>query len=159
MPFRKPGQTLNLADIQTLKLGEAGSTKGLVVMRIQTEWPGGAFTAVAFGDVELTNEVSYGTREFNPMQSLMLATGPNKEGQSPTSGFFVSSPEDGKLSTLVVNGAELSFGSTALLTSPEGGLSIQTVWGAAGAWIADKFVEVIQGSRLDLARFGLPQGS
>jgi hypothetical protein len=59
----------------------------------------------------------------------------------------------------VVNGAELSFGSTALLTSPEGGLSIQTVWGAVGAWIADKFVEVIQGSRLDLARFGLPQGS
>ena len=57
MPFREPGQTLNLADIQTLKLGEAGSSQGLVVMRIQTEWPGGAFNAVAFGDVELVNEV------------------------------------------------------------------------------------------------------
>src|SRR5574341_2435432 len=38
MPFQNPGQVLNLADIQTLKLGEAGSTKGLVMMRIQTEW-------------------------------------------------------------------------------------------------------------------------
>jgi hypothetical protein len=66
--FEKPGKVLNLDDIQTLKLGEAGSTKGLVVMRIQTEWPGGAFTALAFGDVELVNEVPYDTREFNPMQ-------------------------------------------------------------------------------------------
>ncbi len=151
--FRKPGQTLNLADIQTLKLGEAGSTKGVVVMRIQTEWPGGAFTAVAFGDVELVNQVPFGTREFNPMQSLTLATGPNKAGELPTSGFFVSSPEDGHLSTLVVNGAELSFGSAALLTSPQGGLSIQTLWGMVGAWIAaDKAVEVKQGSRLDLTK-------
>jgi len=152
-PFKKPGQTLNLADIQTLKLGEAGSTKGLVVMRIQTEWPGGAFTALAFGDVELVNEVPYGTREFNPMQSLKLATGPNEEGQAPTSGLFVSSPEDGNLSTLVVNGAELSFGSTALLTSLQGGLTIQTVRGMVGAWIAaDKVVEVKQGSRLGLTK-------
>ncbi len=37
MPFQEPGQTLNLADIQILKLGEAGSTKGLVVMRIHNE--------------------------------------------------------------------------------------------------------------------------
>jgi hypothetical protein len=59
MPFDEPGQTLNLADIQTLKLGEAGSTQGIVWMRIQTEWPGGAFTAVAFGDLELVNEAPY----------------------------------------------------------------------------------------------------
>ena len=157
MPFREPGQTLNLADIQTLKVGEAGSTKGVVVMRIQTEWPGGAFTAVAFGYVELVNEVPYGTREFNPMQSLKLVTGPNQEGQPPTSGFFVSSPEDGNLSTLVVNGAELSFGSTALLTSLQGGLTIQTVWGAVGVWLIDKFVEVISGSRADLTEQEIEQ--
>src|SRR5574341_1193139 len=157
MPFREPGQTLNLADIQTLKLGEAGSTKGLVVMRIQTEWPGGAFTAMAFGDVELVNEVPFGTREFNPMQSLKLTTGPNEEGQPPTSGFIVSSPEDGNLSTLVVNGAELSFGSTALLTSLQGGLTIQTVWGGVGVWLIDKLVGVLQGSRLDLTEQEIEQ--
>ena len=155
--FRKPGQILSLADIQTLKLGEAGSTKGLLVMRIQTEWPEGAFTALAFGDVELVNEVPFGTREFNPMQSLKLTTGPNKEGELPTSGFFVTSPEDGNLSTLVVNGAELSFGSTALLTSLQGGLTIQTVWGAVGAWLIDEFVDVIQGSRLDLTEQEIEQ--
>lgn len=150
MPFQEPGQTLSLADIQTLKLGEAGSAKGLLVMRIQTEWPGQAFTAVAFGDVELVNEVPYGTHEFNPMQSLKLVTGPNIEGQEPTSGLFVFSPEDDSLSTLVVNGAELSFGSGALLTSSQSGLTIQTVWGAVGVWLVDKFVEVISGSRADL---------
>jgi hypothetical protein len=132
MPFKQPGQVINLADLQTLKLGEAGSEKGLVVMRIQTEWPGGVFNAHAFGNVELVNEVPFGTREFNPMQSLKLATGPNQEGQTPTSGLFVSSPEDGHLSTLVVNGAELKFGSTGLLTSQQGGLTIQTVWGGRG---------------------------
>ncbi len=122
-------------------------------MRIQTEWPEGAFTAVAFGDVELFNDVPYGTREFNPMQSLKLATGPNKQGELPTSGLFVSSPKDGHLSTLVVNGAELSFGSAAVLTSQGGGLTIQTLWGMVGAWLsADKAVEVKQGSRLDLTK-------
>src|SRR5512143_2919796 len=51
MPLREPGQVLNLSDILSLKLGEAGSPKGILMLRIQTEWPEGAFTAVAFGDV------------------------------------------------------------------------------------------------------------
>ncbi len=150
MPFREPGQTLNLADIQRLKLGEAGSTKGVVVMRISTEWPGGSFTALALGDVELVNEVPYGTREFNPMQSLKLATGPNQEGQTPSSGFFVASPDDGDLSTLVVNGVELSIGSGGWLTSQEGGLTIETMWGSVGAWIQDRIVQVKRGFGLRL---------
>ncbi len=150
MPFRQPGQVLNLADIQTLKLGEAGSTQGLAFLRIQTEWPGEVLSAVAFGDVELVNEVPFGTREFNPMQSLQLTTGATIEGQAPTSGLFVESPEGGNLPTLVVNGAELSFGSTGLLTSLQGGLTVQTVWGDVGLWLIDKFVEVVMGQRLDL---------
>ena len=151
--FQEPGQTLNLADLQSLKLGEAGSTKGLVVMRIQTEWLGGDFRAVAFGNVELVNEVPYGTQEFNPMQVLRLATGANEEGQKPTSGLFATSPEDGNWSTLVVNGIELSFGSSALLTGGQGGLTIQTVRGLVGAWISgEKAVGVAQGSRLDLEK-------
>ena len=59
MPFTKAGQVLNMADIQRLKLGEAGSGKGLVMLRIQTEWAGSAFTAVAFGDVELVNASAF----------------------------------------------------------------------------------------------------
>ncbi len=148
--FDRPGEILSLADIQTLKLGEAGSTKGVVVMSIATEWPGVAFTALAFGDVKLNNEVSFGTREYNPMQSLTLATGENKEGQAPTSGFFVASPESENLLTLVVNRAELSFGSGALLTSLQGGLGIQTMWGAIGVWLAERFVAIFEGDHVDL---------
>ncbi len=159
MPFKKPGQILNLADIHTLKLGEAGSAKGHLVMRIQTEWPGSAFTALAFGEVKLTNEVLYGTREFNPMQSLTLTTGPNEEGKAPANGFFVASPEGENLSTLVVNGAELSFGSGAVLTGQEGGLSIGTLFGAVGAWFEDKVVEVAMGSRLDLSKPEIEQNA
>jgi hypothetical protein len=152
-PFQQPGQTVNLADVQSLKLGEAGSTKGILVMRIQTEWPGGDFRAVAFGNVELVNEVPYGTLEFNPMQSLKLVTSANEEGQKPTSGLFATSPEDGNLSTLVVNGVELSFGSSALLTGGQGGLTIQTIRGMVGAWISgEKAVGVGKGSRLDLEK-------
>jgi hypothetical protein len=152
-PFEEPGDTLNLLNIQSLKLGEAGSTKGIVVMRIQTEWPGGDFRAVAFGNVELVNEVPYGTHEFNPMQSLKLVTGANEEGRKPASGLFATSPEDGNLSTLVVNGVELSFGSTGLLTGFQGGLTIQTIRGMVGAWISgEKVVGVGQGSRLDLEK-------
>ena len=84
------------------------------------------------------------------MQSLKLATGLNKEGQAPTSGLWVASPEGSNLSTLVVNGVELSFGSGALLTSPQGGLTVQTVWGAVGAWLTDKLVQITEGNRLDL---------
>ena len=156
-PFKKAGQALNLADIQTLKVGEAGSTKGLVLMRIQTEWPGGSFAIVAFGDVELTNEVPYGTREFNPMQSMKLATGKNKEGQAPTSGLFVASPDDGNLSTLVVNGMEMSFGSGGLLTSWLGGLTVQTMWGDIALWYVNKFVEVLEGNRTELTHEELVQ--
>ena len=158
MPFTQPGQTVPLADLQRIKLGEPGSTRGVVVMRIQTEWPEGAFTALAFGDVELVNEVPFGTREFNPMQSLTLVTGPNEADQPPASGFLVASPEDGSLSTLVVNGVELSFGSAGLLTGSQGGLSIQTIVGVIGAWLNDTFVDVFPGQRLDLSRGDIDQG-
>ncbi len=155
--FEMPGEILSLADIHTIELGEAGSTKGHLVMRIQSEWPGGAFTAEAFGDVKLTNEVVYGTREFNPMQSLTLTTGPNEEGKAPTSGFFVASPEDGNLATLVVNGAELSFGSGAVLTGQQGGLSIRTMFGSVGAWFQDKILDVKPGNLLDLTKTEIEQ--
>ncbi len=157
MPFKKPGQTLNLADIHTIKLGDAGSTKGMVVMSIATERPGGAFSVVAFGDVKLTNEVPYGTREYNPMQSLTLATGANKDEEAPTSGVFVASPDDGNLSTLVVNGMELSFGSGGFLSSVAGGLTIQTIWGDIVMWYLDKFVEVPEGYHVDLTDEELEQ--
>ncbi len=149
-PFKKPGQVLNLADVHTIKLGDAGSTKGMVMMSIPTEWSGGAFIVVAFGDLKLTNEVVYGTREFNPMQSLTLTTGPNAEGQAPTSGLFVASPDDGNLSTLVVNSVELSFGSGGLLTGQGGGLTIHTVWGSIGAWVQDRIIQVKRGFGLHL---------
>jgi len=119
-------------------------------MRIQTEWPGGAFTAVAFGDVELVNEVPYCTREFNPMQSLTLVTGDDNVDQPFINGLFVASPDDGNLSTLVVNGLELSFGSGGWLTSQGGGLTIQTLWGSIGTWFQDRIIQVKRGFGLRL---------
>lgn len=150
-PFKQPGQVINLANLQTLKLGGAGSTKGMVVMRIQTEWPEGAFTAVAFGDVELANQVPYGTREFNPMQSLTLKTGENKAGQDSLNGLLVASPEDGNLSTLVVNDLELSFGSGGWLTSQEGGVSLLTLWDEIGAWFQDRITGIKSGFGIKLS--------
>lgn len=75
---------------------------------------------------------------------------------------MVSSPEDENLSTLVVNGAELRIGSTGLLTSLEGGLTIQTVQGVIGFWQRvqemGKFALVEAGKRLDLTKQEIERG-
>jgi hypothetical protein len=48
-------------------------------------------------------------RQYLPWASLPgRRTGENEEGQAPMNAFFVASPDDGNLSTLVVNGHELS---------------------------------------------------
>ncbi len=119
--FFEPGEVTNLADLQRLKVGAAGSTDGLALLRIQTENPGQAFTVVAFGDVELVNEVPYGVREFNGMQSMKLAIGAGEKDGIPTSGLLVQAPGDGKISTLLINGVEMMFGVFTLeqpLTDP-----------------------------------------
>jgi hypothetical protein len=130
--FSLPGQRLNLVDVQRMKVGAAGSGDGLALLRIQTESPGQYFTVVAFGDVELVNEVPYGVREYNGMQALKLISGAGEKDGTLTSGLLVQAPDDGALSTLVVNGAELTFGSTAFLTSVAGGMTVQTLAGAVG---------------------------
>ena len=132
MPFNTPGQVWDLGEIQRLKLGGAGSAPGLALLRIRSERQESAFTVVAFGDVELINEVPVDTREFNGMQSFQLTTGGNKEGEAPVSGLLVQAPDDGELSTLIVNGVILSFGSTAVLSSLGSSLVIQTLAGAVG---------------------------
>lgn len=144
--FSEQGDITNLADLQSLKVGTAGSPAGLALLRIQTEHLDEAFTVVAFGDVELINEVPYGVQEFNGMQSMQLTTGPNKEGEIPDSGLLVQAPKDGKGSTLVINGVEMIFGSTAILTSAEGSLKVQTLAGTVMVNTPDQVTEVVQGT-------------
>lgn len=51
--FWEPGNVTSLAHLQRLKVGAAGSTDGLALLRIQSENSRQAFTIVAFGDLEL----------------------------------------------------------------------------------------------------------
>jgi len=148
--FWEQGDVTNLADLQRLKVGEAGSTEGIALLRIQTENQDQAFTVVAFGDVELINEVPYGAQEFNGMQSMRLTTGPNKEGEIPTSGLLVQAPKDGNVSTLVINGLEMMFGSTAILTTAEGSLKVQTLAGTVMVNTPGQMTEVVQGTEDDI---------
>jgi hypothetical protein len=131
--FKAPGDLILLAGLQRMKLGSSGSPDGVVWLRIPGDTPGEVFSVMAFGDVELTNDVPFGSTEFSGMQAFSFSTGEAVDyDQALTRGLMVDAPHDGTLNTLIINGVEMVFGSTAFLTSMGGFVSVNTLFGAVG---------------------------
>ena len=123
--FSKPGDIIDLKDLQTLKLTaydpQAG-TWGVGIMRVQASLPdtapGQNITMIVFGDAQVDDATRPGDNN-KPMQAFYLRTGVGSPActQVNNEGVLLKSPEGTQKVALTVNGVEMSVGSTVFLAA------------------------------------------
>jgi hypothetical protein len=137
--FALPGDLSSVLDLESLvtaPLNLEKHTWGVAVMAVQATLPdtlpGQNVTFILFGDTEFKPEASTDARFAAPMQSFSLKTGVGKTvcSEAPRDGVLVQTPQGTKVNFLV-NGVELSIGSTAFLTTlnSQGALDVSTLEG------------------------------
>ena len=134
LAFAEAGDTVNVAEIETVRLGEAdlqAGTWGVALMRIGADLPESAeehITLLAFGDVEITNAVAYAT--VPPALVEVFA----KQGSRVRGGPSVN--------TEVVGGLAANQAATADGRLPDGSWIRIRLPGADGArgWVAATLV-------------------
>lgn len=123
--FSKPGDIIDLKDLQTLKLtayDPAAGTWGVAIMRVQANLPdtapGQNVTVILFGDAQVDDATRPGDNN-KPMQAFYLRTGVGSPAckQVNQDGMLLKSPEGYQKVALTVNGVEMSVGSTVFLTA------------------------------------------
>lgn len=117
-------QLASLRQIQTAPLNPDSGEWGIAVMKVQANipdtLPGQAVTFLLMGDAQIENAVEPGS-EQQPMQAIYFRTGITGTtcAEAPEPSLVVQSPENLTVN-LTVNGADISIGSTAVLTTIPG---------------------------------------
>lgn len=123
--FTKPGDIVDLKDLQTLKMtayDPSGGTWGVAIMRVQANLPdtapGQNVTMVVFGDAQVDDATKPGDGN-KPMQAFYLRTGIGSPGckQVSQDGMLLKSPEGDLKVALTVDGVQLNVGSTVFLAA------------------------------------------
>lgn len=145
--FAQPGDVLALQGITGLQLAGAGSTEewGIAVMRLQADFndPEKYLTIVVMGGTQLSNiQIAMedlppltfaggeGTAEsapatdpviFEPVQGFNFSSTPMSDDPSaPPNGLLMWTPLGDETASIILNGAAVTLGSTALVQSPPG---------------------------------------
>lgn len=134
--FTIPGDRANVFDLQhlaTAPLLPAENVWGVAVLALQANLPdalpGQNATFIVFGDTEMT-PADAATGYEAPMQAFSLNTrisGVDCQ-EVPESGLLVQVPEETTVNFLI-NGVEIRVGSSALLQTDAGDLTVDTVEG------------------------------
>lgn len=170
--FQLPGDTVNLADLASLKLSSYGAdgTWGIALLRVQANLPdtapGQNVTMILFGDTQITNAAPPGSA---PMQAFYLRTGVGDSACQgvPHDGVLLQSPKGTQKVQLVANGVELAVGSTVYINalpvgdteSKQQKLKIATLQGSVTVSGNGKSVEVRAGKQTSVDVLELEDGS
>lgn len=134
LALSQPGEQIDLATLRAVRLGTDGAGS-VAVLTIQAAAPPGdtpaapgatpetPLTLLAFGDVSLTNQAA-GDPDRRAFSSLTF----HSEGAS--SGLLIVSLGGEKYGSLLVNGAFLTLGSSALVQTQAGQMTMATLEGA-----------------------------
>ncbi len=113
-----------LSQVQTAPLDPISGDWGIAVLKVQANipeaLPGQAVTFLLMGDVQLENAVDPSSGQ-PPMQAIYFRTGitGTECSDAPEPALVIQSPENLTVN-LTVNGADISIGSTAVLTTLPG---------------------------------------
>ncbi len=157
--FQQPGDRLDLAAINALHLSplnESTNQWGVALLKVQADLPdtlpGQNVTMLLFGDVQLT-EAQADDSPLNPMQAFYFQSGPTDTHclEAPN-GLLLQSPPGGPVTTLNINGAMVSFGSTVFVQAPAGSsqMTVSTLAGMAQVQSAGQATVVVQGAQTSL---------
>ncbi len=125
--FQNPADQVAVADVGSLRLAALDAVAkqwGVAYMRIQANLPdtavGQYVTMLLFGDSQVQNAAktaSTADTSYQPMQAVYLKTGVGSPvcHNAPTSGMIIQSPGGKQKVNLLVDGVQLSIGSTVLL--------------------------------------------
>jgi hypothetical protein len=159
--FQVVGDTVNISDLQSLKLSPMNETTGawgVALLRLQANLPdtlpGENVTFLLFGDVEISNAVDPTDTTQKPMQAFRLKTGVSDSTceEAPESGLLVQTPEGADQIAFNVNGVDVSMGSTVLFQAdPDSGMSVSTLEGAAFVAAEDGAQPIVPGSWVRIA--------
>ncbi|MBZ0288784.1 MAG: hypothetical protein K8I30_14295 [Anaerolineae bacterium] len=159
--FQVVGDTVNVSDLQSLKLSpmnEQTGAWGVALLRLQANLPdtlpGQNVTFLLFGDVEISSAVDPSDTAQKPMQAFRLKTGVSDATceEAPESGLLVQTPEGADEIAFNVNGVDVSMGSTVLFQAdPDEGMSVSTLEGAAFVAAEDGAQPIVPGSWVRIA--------
>ena len=125
----KAGERIDLTKLSALHLKPTADGAGAAVLTVQAELPRQTpdtlVTLLAFGDVAIDNRaVLEGETPARPFTAL------NFHAEGAASGMLMVAPGGGKFGTLLVNGAFLTLGSSALVQTQAGQMQVATFEGA-----------------------------
>lgn len=153
--FDTPGDLTALAELTSLHtapLDEAAGTWGIALLSVQADLPdtlpGQNVTFILLGDAAITADPAASPDFDAPMQAFRLYTnfGQPQCLELPPDGLVVQAPRDTTVNFLV-NGVEVSVGSTAFLSLVDGGaLEISTLAGSVGVTAQAESVTIEPGN-------------
>jgi hypothetical protein len=161
--FNQPGHITNLLDMQsisTLPFDAETHTWGIAMLAIQanlsSSLPGQNVHVVVFGDVQVENETAPESTasdadDQTPMGAFRIQTGLGGTScdEVPNSGLLVQTPGDSKVN-LLVNGVEMSIGSTALIRLNDTALRVATLDGEVSVTSGSQTTAIERGTRVDI---------
>jgi len=137
--FEDPGDRVEIEEVRQMVLAPLDvdeSEWGIVFMQLQADLentiPGQNITFLLFGDTELNVE-----DPVDGLHTFVLRNGIGLGGSdceaAPPDGLLVQTPDEDITLSFNLNGVEVSLGSTAFFTAPEGVLTMDVIEGEGQA--------------------------